>query len=176
MAYRKVVRKLVGLLDRMGIAHAVAGALAVGYYGLPRSTRDVDILVSPDRARLKKFVARAKKSGFTLVGRVESIETKNFTLEAKEGYRGDFWVAGGWHENRALERRRKKRFFGAEVWVLTPEDLILQKLWVGRPRDILDVVGVMVRQEGKLDLEYLRSSAEELGVADTFNWLARKVW
>jgi hypothetical protein len=176
MAYRKVVRNLVVLLNRMGISYAVVGALAAGYYGLPRPTKDVDVLVQPDRKRLKKLVERARKLGFTLVGHPESIDTKNFMLEAREGYRGDFWVAGGWHAAVTLDRRCERRLFGVKVWMAAPEDLILWKLQVRRPKDLLDIVAVMVRQEGKLDVKHMRSWAEKLGVRDVFNELVKRVW
>ncbi len=39
-------------LRRLGIPHAVAGGLAVGYHGHPRATKDVDFLVD-DRAFVK---------------------------------------------------------------------------------------------------------------------------
>jgi predicted nucleotidyltransferase len=175
MVFRKVVRRVIGLLDWAGVPYAITGSLAAGYYGLARATRDIDVIVFPDEKGLKRLVEYAKKSGFSPVGRAKSTETKKFTLEAKEGYRVDFWVAQG-YGFVVLDRAREMRVFGRRMRMVSPEDLILQKLLVGRPKDIRDAAAVMVRQGENLDVEHLRSWAGELGVADAFNWLVKKVW
>ena len=36
------------------------------------------------------------------------------------------------------------------------EDLILHKLFAGRPRDLEDVSGIVLRQRGKLDWDYVK--------------------
>ena len=53
-----------------------------------------------------------------------------------------------------------------EVWIVSPEDFIVNKL--ARPDrgviDEQDVKSVLVRQEGKLDEEYLKKRAKEAEV------------
>ncbi|MFN4133643.1 MAG: hypothetical protein ACK4GQ_04665, partial [Candidatus Hadarchaeales archaeon] len=60
--------------------------------------------------------------------------------------------------------------------IISAEDLLLQKL--GRPRykDLVDSAAVMIRWEKRMDLEYLKAVASKLGIANTFNDLAKKVW
>jgi hypothetical protein len=41
------------------------------------------------------------------------------------------------------------------------EDLILHKLFAGRPRDLEDVSGIVLRQRGKLDWDYVKQWAGE---------------
>lgn len=176
MDYRKVVKRVVGLLNHSQGEYAVVGALATGYYGLARSTRDMDLLVRRDVEGFKKLVKAARKSGFMLVGSMSTVGEKKFTLEAKEGYRVVFWTAAEGHETVALSRRRKKRFFGTGVWLAAPEDLVVLKIRMGRPKDLTDVVGVLARQKGKLDLEYMRKWGGDLGLAGVFNDLVEKVW
>jgi len=53
-----------------------------------------------------------------------------------------------------------------EAWVVSPEDFIVNKL-ARRDRgavDEQDVKSVLVRQEGKLDWQYLNRRAREAGV------------
>jgi hypothetical protein len=51
-AYDKLVERLVKCLDSSGLDYAFTGALAVSFYGSPRTTSDVDLMVafgdSPD--------------------------------------------------------------------------------------------------------------------------------
>jgi hypothetical protein len=56
-------------------------------------------------------------------------------------------------------------------WVASPEDLILQKLKVGRPRDFEDAATVLARQHRQIDLEYLYLWAERLGIVGELNYI-----
>ena len=53
-----------------------------------------------------------------------------------------------------------------QVWIVSPEDFIVNKL--ARPDrgviDEQDVKSVLVREEGKLDEEYLKKRAKDAGV------------
>jgi hypothetical protein len=58
------------------------------------------------------------------------------------------------------------------VWVLSPEDVILAKLdWFRQGGEVSerqwrDIVGVLLSQQGKLDVSYLREWATNLGLSD----------
>jgi hypothetical protein len=56
------------------------------------------------------------------------------------------------------------KLFGSEVWVVSAEDLILYKLVAYRYKDLGDAEAVLVRRRGQLDLDYLRTWANEIGV------------
>lgn len=175
MAYREVVKRVVALLNSTKVAYALTGALAAGYYGLARSTRDIDFLVAPEEKRLHRAIALAKKRKFRTVGELIFLP-KNFRLESEEGYRVDFRQAESRHDFQALQRRWRVKLFGRKVWLISAEDLLLQKLTVGRHKDLVDSAAVMIRQKEKLDLNYLRVMASELGCRGAFNSLAKMVW
>ncbi|MCC7290753.1 MAG: hypothetical protein IT449_01680 [Phycisphaerales bacterium] len=50
----ETLRRVAGELDRLGVAYAVVGGIALQQYGLLRSTQDVDILIDSD-ASLKRI-------------------------------------------------------------------------------------------------------------------------
>ncbi len=177
MVYREVLKKTVRFLKKEKITFVIVGALASGYYGMPRSTRYIDFIVFGEKKAFKKLVTKARKSGFILVGSLHTAGSGNFMLEAKDdGYRADFRAAEDSHDFIAIERRRKARFFATDVWLASPEDLVIQKLRMGRVNDFQDAATIMIRQEGKLDLVYLDSQAREMRLADVFNELKQKVW
>ena len=65
-------------------------------------------------------------------------------------------------------RRIQDRWFGEPLWLTTAEDIILHKLYWNRispsDRQTADVAGVVYVQRGKLDEDYLRQWASELGL------------
>jgi hypothetical protein len=68
------------------------------------------------------------------------------------------------HDREIFNRRRKQRMGGRYLWLVSPEDFILQKLKVGRPRDFEDALSVLERSGKKLDRRYLGRWADRLGV------------
>ncbi|MCJ7470257.1 nucleotidyltransferase, partial [Candidatus Bathyarchaeota archaeon] len=90
-------------------------------------------------------------------------------LDRKEKVEMELWLKpdGVVFDAELLRRRRKARLDAkVEAWVISPEDFIVNKL--ARPDrgviDEQDVKSVLVRQEGKLDEEYLKRRAREAGV------------
>ena len=68
------------------------------------------------------------------------------------------------HDHEIFRRKRKQRIDGHYYWVVAPEDFILQKLKVGRPRDFEDALSVLERSGKSLNRWYLRRWADKLGV------------
>jgi hypothetical protein len=57
------------------------------------------------------------------------------------------------------------------VWVLAPEDIILQKLKAGRPHDFTDAISFFTEQRNEFDHEYLNQWALRLGVREELDYL-----
>ena len=80
----------------------------------------------------------------------------------------DIFLAETRLQESLLARRSRLEVDGVPAWVVSPEDLILLKLIASRPRDIGDVMDILMAQ-GQLDEEYLRRWATELGLLDALN-------
>ena len=63
-----------------------------------------------------------------------------------------------------MERTRSVKMGGADVRFASPEDLIVHKIFAGRPRDMEDVKAVMMKNED-LDLGYIRHWLREFTIA-----------
>ncbi len=70
-----------------------------------------------------------------------------------------------------LKRRRLEFLEGMRVAVCSPEDLILLKLLASRPRDFDDVMGIIGKPSVQLDLDYLWSWAERLGLQSELHYV-----
>lgn len=133
---------VVQALDAAGVDYALVGGLAVGVWGAPRATKDIDILVMPGD------VARAKACLRTCGYHLEALPMKfsdGMQLERVSKPVGsqlmtvdlilvdsNLEVAWRSRERRATEVN--------EISVISREALIAMKVAAGRPQDQADVV------------------------------------
>ncbi len=119
--------------ESMEIPHMAVGAIAVGAHGIPRATRHIDLLVSVD----------SQKGVHQLIARLESF----IEFEPQAQFDTITWGC----------RKAYVPMLSRDLWLQTAEDLVIQKLRWGRPKDLedaLDVVAVQTPQ--KLDMDYVR--------------------
>jgi hypothetical protein len=165
MSYEEVTRRMVRVLKDAKIPYMIVGGLAANYYGCPRATYDLDLVVELDEAGAKRLVKLASRARFRLHEKEVLALTKvgnRFVMESWEKYRIDFWLVKTTFDREVFGRRQRAKIFGMLVWISTPEDLILQKLRSARPRDLEDIQAILVRHSGKLDESYLKQKAAEL--------------
>lgn len=138
----------------------VIGGQAVLIYGEPRLTRDIDITLGVDIDRLPIISRILKKIHlFPLPKNVEPFVRKTRVLPTehrKSGVRVDFIFSFSSYEQNAIARARSIRFGGVMISYASPEDVIIHKVFAGRPRDLEDVKGILLRQSG-LDQRYILS-------------------
>jgi predicted nucleotidyltransferase len=77
----------------------------------------------------------------------------------------DVFLAETPFQHEVLARRRREDIDGQPVWLVSPEDLVLLKLFAGRTRDIADIADILFTQ-GQLDRDYMRHWAGQLCVMD----------
>jgi hypothetical protein len=169
------IREFAELFDRFGIPYAIMGGLAVRVYGIPRATYDVDFTAAVPRDQLPGLYAAVAELGYTVpepytsgwVDQVAGMPIIKFRLYlADQGIDIDVFLAELPFQTQLLSRRRRETLDDLEVWLVSPEDLILLKLLAARPRDMADVGDILFIQ-GQLDESYLRHWASVLGVLDS---------
>ena len=174
--YENALTGTLELLGRARVPYMLTGAVASSYYGLPRTTYDIDLMVRLGRAAAEKLVDLASVAGFR-VDKQEVLELvrvgSRFIMQSREGYRIDFWLVRTEYERVAFERRRKTEIYGRTAWISSPEDVILCKLRSGRPQDVTDIEGILARQRG-LDEKYMLSWASRFGLADSLRKLLKR--
>jgi hypothetical protein len=167
-----VIREVTKLLDEMRIAYAVMGGIAVRAYAFPRPTYDVDFTLAISEDRLPDFFDRCEALGFTIgpqyrtgwVDRVAGMPLVKARLYLQgKGIDVDMFLVESPYQHEVIARRRKEEADGQIIWLVSPEDLVLLKLIASRPRDLVDVGDVFFMQS-KLDVDYMRRWAKELGI------------
>jgi len=167
----RALQDLCARLDRAGIAYMLTGSLAMSYYARPRMTRDIDVVVGLDEAAAETLPdvlggdyhadADLIAEGFRLrrpcnIVHLPTIVKIDLIPRKDSDYR-----------RAEFERRRKVSFAGVELWIVSPEDLVLSKLeWARESGSELQMRDVRHLLEAALDRAYLALWADRLGIAD----------
>jgi hypothetical protein len=166
----ELLAALAKILKAGKIRWYVFGAQAALIYGSARMTMDVDVTVALAPDEVRPLVARLARSGFA--ARVEDLEAFFVRsrvvplVHRKTRMPLDLVVARDSLEMMFLERARETEIGGLRVPVISPEDLIIAKLFAGRPRDIEDVRAVVGTLATTLDVRHIRIVLEQLDEAE----------
>ena len=156
--FTDLLERLAHTLDDAGLPYMIIGGQAVLLYGDPRLTRDIDITLGVDVDRQADVAAAATKLGLTLLVNPESFTKQTMVLPCLDpatGIRVDFIFSFTPYERQAIERASLVPIHHAQVRFATAEDLIVHKMLAGRPRDLEDVTGILLKNR-TLDSSYIR--------------------
>ncbi len=156
----------------------LTGSFVSSYYGDPRTTRDLDLVVSatepPDEA-MRKFVDLCMAENFyvserSALGPLSEGRRQFNVISGTSGWKADvMWVRDRPFSRSEFSRRTIISILGTDVAVPTPEDIVLAKLeWGGNAesRQFDDLVSVIRVTGDNFDLAYATHWATELGVSD----------
>ncbi|MEZ5177318.1 MAG: hypothetical protein R2746_03280 [Acidimicrobiales bacterium] len=166
------------MFDELAIEYVLGGSIASSFFGEPRATADVDVAVTLDPPAGERFLARAATEFYVpSEAATTAIETRDsFNLiDTSIPFKVDVFVLG----DALLDRRQMERRIrvlvpstGEELWVTSPEDQVLRKLeWFRAGGEISDqqwrdIAGLLRIGEGRLDLDYLWTTAEAVELTD----------
>ncbi len=173
--------RLAEAFEAAGLPYMVIGGQAVLLYGEPRLTQDVDVTVGVPPDRLPEVLDALVGAGFrALVDSAFVEETLVLPSEDQDsGIRVDVVFSFSGYEQEALQRAPRVDVAGTEVRFASLEDLLIHKVVAGRPRDIEDVRGVLLKNP-EADAGYIRrwlgafSEALRQPFLDTFDALYRE--
>ncbi len=141
-------KKIIFSLDDSGVKFAVVGGIALGFYGIVRATKDIDLMILSEDAE-KAFEA-LKKLGFRQLdptmpfeeGRVV-IERLTYGEKDEDGrmsfMKVDLLIAKGEPYLSVLSERRPFEYEGRQIYVASREGLIQLKKLRGSEMDLLDI-------------------------------------
>ncbi len=170
----ELLRLLVSLLDEAEIRYMVVGSFASSFYGEPRMTRDIDLVVDPSVESIALVVEGlgSLEEGRFYVGDAQTAVTNRDmfnVIDNTTGWKVDLIVRKGRAFSQIeLDRRVAAQLGGVDVFVSSAEDTVLTKLeWgnkSGSDRQFSDVVAIIRAQD--LDRDYMELWATELGIGD----------
>jgi hypothetical protein len=173
----EVALRVARALEAVGVEYTLGGSLASSLQGDPRSTNDVDFAVRLEERHVE-LLAATLGDDFDLDEQAlrEAIRSRGsyniFFLPSV--MKVDLFVRGGepFDESELARRTEVTIRDGRKLFVATPEDNLLRKLWWYRmggevsDRQWRDILGILRASAKALDREYAALWAPRLGVAD----------
>jgi hypothetical protein len=184
MPQQELLKAVVQRLNDLGIPYMMTGSMVSSLQGEPRSTHDIDLIVSLNHQQIDQLVSSFPAPDFYLprASVVEALQAKTMfnLLSISEGDKVDFWILTDDAFDRSrFSRKYVESLLGFPIAVSAPEDTILVKLkWAkmsgGSEKQFGDSLRVFEVQREKLDMVYLNQWATQLGITDLWEKLQRE--
>ncbi len=165
---------LLAFLRRERVEWMLLGGMAVRVLALPRPTYDLDLMVAVDEEGVARFAEAAEAGGFVVpeehrrgfMDRLQGLgKIAISVLVGTRPVRVDVFLTAPEYQKAAFARRTRHSTDLGELWLISPEDLLLHKLLADRPRDRADVQDLLL-VHGAVDMGYVTPWARHLGVED----------
>ena len=142
MVLNKDFREFIGLLNANSVKYLLVGGYAVGIYGYPRFTKDLDIWIMVSEENAENIIIALNQFGFTSVG-----------LRKEDFLKADELIQLGYPPNRikivmscdgvefdqCFKSRKQINVEGLNISVIDLENLKRNKKASGRPQDLADL-------------------------------------
>ncbi len=170
-----LLKRVCRSLDEKDIPYMISGSLAMNIYSIPRMTRDIDIVIELNEARINDFVALFPDSYFSMETIKDEVKKQGMfnIIDHRTGFKMDFIIRKDTlYFKQAFERRQRIKELDTEMWIISLEDLIIAKIfWIQSyqsEKQIQDIKNLMLNPDR--DIDYLRNWCINLNL-QTFDLL-----
>jgi hypothetical protein len=170
----EVLKVVVQRLENAGIPYMVTGSIAANFYAQPRMTRDIDVVIKVDAGQIDKLHSLFNNDFYVEKSSIEEA-MRNRSLfniiHSEKVVKIDMIIMkDGEYRETEFSRRLKKKVNSLELFIVSPEDLILSKLYWAREShsemQLGDVRNIILLNRNTLDFDYLRKWAQTLSVLE----------
>lgn len=170
---------VVDAFEALGLEYHVGGSFASSVHGVPRQTRDIDLVVDLAVRHIPGLVLQLREAFYIDPEMLRSAIQRQAScnlIHLDSGFKIDLFIRG----QEAFDRQEFLRHSPValepgttrQIMVKSAEDTLLRKLeWyrIGNmvsDRQWNDILGIVRTQGARLDRVYLQEWAEELGVEE----------
>lgn len=160
----EVAQELAQALEQRGQEYALGGAIALGYWGTPRGTVDVDVTVFVSPREPASCVQLLREIGCQ-VDTAEAmglLQEHGFCHARYRGVRVDVFLPIVPFYGEARRRRARVRLGDQDIMVWSAEVLAVFKMMFFRRKDLADVEEILRVQGESLDRNWIRSQLVEM--------------
>jgi hypothetical protein len=179
MTEHELLADVLRRLNQLKLAYMLTGSMASNYWGIPRTTHDLDFVVQIPPSVIADLVQVFSSDYYIDEPAVRDAYRAPWqfnVLDLRSALKVDFWLLKtDPFEREMFSRRMAITLFSLAAWIATPEDVILHKLYWNHlspsDRQLNDAAGVVAVQEDRLDREYLQHWAKAMDVSQTLEML-----
>lgn len=178
MEQSDLLRKVVDVMEQLGIRYFVTGSVATIFYGEPRFTNDIDVVADIPSTAITRFCRAFSASDYYLSEDAvqQAITTRGQfnIIHPASGLKVDVILP----TQSAFDRSRFSRIVRVhpepnyDAAFASIEDVILKKMEYyqlgGAEKHLRDIAGVLKISGETVDREYILEWAQRLGLEDTW--------
>lgn len=156
-------------LDQAEIPYMLTGSFAANFYAVPRMTRDIDLVIELNSGDVDKLfeifhndfyidkesiIDAIEHEGIFNIIHNNSVLKIDFIIRKNAAYR-----------NTEFQRRRQIDLGNTPIWIVTPEDLIISKLfWAKDSQSEMQIKDVknLLSSLQDIDKQYIEKWIQEL--------------
>ena len=120
-------------LEEADMAYMLTGSFAANFYAVPRMTRDIDIVIEIDKLEIGKFCRHFENDFYlTKASILEAVEHESMfnIIHNNSVFKIDFIIRkDSSYRDTEFRRRNQIELDGTPIWIVSPEDLIISKLF-----------------------------------------------
>jgi len=190
LSYEDFVRQVIAAMEAAGVGYMIGGAVAVWAWGEPRSTLDLDLVVNIPLEAVGKLSKELEKRSMLVPPEIilnnileNRADLPINAIHMYSGYKADLYPLREGDELRAsaFERRQKIDLgepFG-EVYLHSPEDLIIYKLWYyslsQQTKHVSDITSIVITLGDELDFNYIENWVNKKGLISIWSDLLARI-
>lgn len=148
--FKRLLGRLATAFTKHHIPYMIIGGQAVLLYGEPRLTKDIDVTLGVGPEAYAAIAAVCAELGLKpLPEQPEAFVKETLVLPAMEeqsGIKVDFIFSFSPYERQAIDRARRVVLDGITLHFASLEDTLIHKFVAGRPRDLEDITGILLKR------------------------------
>jgi len=168
-------------LEFIDISYMITGGSAVGFWGHIRTTMDIDMVIQLHANQIDAFLESIRNEAYVDIPKARNaVQGKYmFNIIPNETlFKVDIIPLDETnnYEMRKFGRRIRINFQGREIYIISPEDLIISKLiWSktagGSEKQIADCESIWKINQENIDTDYIKQWIDVLNIKEEFNKL-----
>lgn len=176
---------LAGVLDRLQLPYFVTGSTVTIFYGEPRFTNDIDVVVALPESMVALFCRQFPEEDFYLDEEAVRDAIRHRSqfniIHPGSGLKIDVMIPqrSEFNQSRFNRARRVRAGQDWDASFATPEDAIIKKMEYfregGSDKHLRDITGVLKTSGADIDKEYIERWAAALGLLEIWQAIVQKL-
>jgi len=188
--YFDFVRLVLEALEAAQVEYLIGGAVAAWAWGEPRATFDLDLVINLPFEAVTQLSAELEKRDMLVPAEIiraaileDRADIPINAIHSYSGYKADLYLLRPGDELRssAFARRIKVELSPqlGEVYLHSPEDLIIYKLWYyslsQQTKHLRDITAIVITLGDELDFNYIEIWASRKGLSTLWQELIARI-